>query len=57
MEIYQRMYYKLFNAVTDAIRILPESSNAAKILIAAQQECEEIFISEDEQEPAAASEQ
>lgn len=57
MEIYQRMYYKLFNAVTDAIRILPESSNAAKILIAAQQECEEIFISEDEQEPATASEQ
>ena len=48
MEIYQRMYYKLFNAVTDAIRILPESSNAAKILIAAQQECEEMYMSEGE---------
>lgn len=48
MEIYKKMYLKLFNAVSDVIKLLPENSAAAKLLIKAQQECEEMFMSEDE---------
>ncbi len=49
MEIYQKMYLKLFNAVTDAIKVLPENSGAAKLLILATQECEELYMSADEE--------
>ena len=47
MDMYQKMYYHLFNAVTDAI----EENNiddVKKILIKAQQETEEIYISWEE---------
>ena len=47
MEMYKKMYYHLFNAVTDAI----EENNIddiKKLLIKAQQETEEIYISWEE---------
>ena len=47
MEMYQKMYYHLFNAVTDA---LEENSieDMKRILTKAQQETEEIYISWEE---------
>ncbi len=44
MEMYQKMYYHLFNAVTD---VLEENSieDIKKMLVKAQQETEEIYIS------------
>ena len=47
MDMYKKMYYHLFNAVTDAI----EENNIddiKKLLIKAQQETEEIYISWEE---------
>lgn len=47
MEMYQKMYYHLFNVITDAL----EESNIEdikKLLIKAQQETEEIYISWEE---------
>ena len=38
MPNYQKMYLRLFNAVTDSIEILTK----------AQQDCEEFYISDDE---------
>ena len=49
MSIYKKMYYHLFNAVTDAL----EENNIEKIktiLIKAQQETEEMYISSPEEE-------
>ena len=45
-ELYSKMYYTLFNAVTDAIELLQQGKNgqAESLLIAAQQATEEIFI-------------
>ena len=48
METYKQMYLRLFNAVTDAIKLLPVDSSAAAILIKAQQDCEEMYLSEEE---------
>lgn len=49
MEIYEKMYLKLFNAVTDAIRLMPEEQSVAReILIKAQQDCEELYIEAEE---------
>ena len=51
MPDYQEMYYHLFRAVTDAIEAL-EALNigeSKEILIRAQQETEEIYISSEEQ--------
>jgi len=48
MPDYEAMYKQLFNAVTDAARLLQEAqqtTNAIKILQEAQREAEEIFIS------------
>ena len=46
-ELYKQMYYKLFNAVTDAISLIEtEPTKAKNILISVQQETEEIFISQ-----------
>ena len=44
MEMYQKMYYRLFNAVTD---VLEENDIEIikRLLIKAQQETEEIYIS------------
>lgn len=49
METYKQMYLRLFNAVTDAIKLLPVDSSAAAILIKAQKDCEEMCISEGEE--------
>ncbi len=43
-EIYKRMYYHLFNAITDALEANTEEE-IKKILMHAQIETEEMFIS------------
>lgn len=51
MPDYQALYLHLFNAVTDALRVMDENDCpcAYALLIRGQQECEEIYIaSEDE---------
>ncbi len=51
MEAYQKPYYILFNAATDALRAM-ESQNyglARDILIRAQQDAEEYFLEEREE--------
>lgn len=45
---YKELYYKMVNASEDAINLLED---AAKILIAAQRECEEQVISEGDNPP------
>ena len=40
MNIYKKMYYELFNEVTDVIEKLQK----------AQQKCEELYISSDDEE-------
>ena len=49
MPDYQKLYTTLFNAVTDAIERIQQHNPAAaeKILIQAQQETEELYISEE----------
>ena len=44
--MYKKMYYHLFNAVTDAIAATEgtDAVTARWILVKAQQECEEIFL-------------
>ena len=44
MNIYKKMYLSLFNAVTDALSLLPEEHRAARLLRDAQCRCEEEFI-------------
>ena len=46
MELYQKMYLHLFNAVTDALRLLGvgQTQAAAVLLERAQQDCEEMYI-------------
>ena len=46
MDPYKEMYYKLFNAVTDAIGQLMrlETENAINTLMDAQQATEKIFV-------------
>ena len=50
---YKKMYFHLFNAITDALRDMEngDSSAAGRRLILAQQETEEMYISADD-EPA-----
>ena len=54
MPDYKTMYLKLFNAAEDAInvaeRVAAELESTAEALIAAQRECEEMYISESEEE-------
>ena len=47
MDMYKKMYYHLFNAVTDAIEE-KNIDDIKKLLIKAQQETEEIYISWEE---------
>lgn len=49
---YQKAYYLLFNAITDALEALEQQNfgQAKQELIAAQQRAEEIFL-ENEAEP------
>lgn len=55
MPDYKTMYLKLFNAAEDAInvaeRVAAELESTAEALIAAQRECEEMYISDPEEEP------
>ncbi len=46
--MYKKMYLTLFNAITDAFEHIDADSPAAKILIAAQQKTEEIYISQED---------
>ena len=48
MEIYKKMYLRLFNAVTDALEAIQNKEDAAAVLIKAQQDCEEMYINADE---------
>lgn len=50
MQIYKKAYLKMFNAVTDALNALQsgESDKAIELLIRAQQDAEEIIISDQE---------
>ena len=46
MEVYEKMYFILFNAITNALEKLDHQNygDAKKLLIAAQQETEERYI-------------
>lgn len=46
MEVYQKMYTTLFNAVTDALEKIETLNygDAKDLLIAAQQQAEDIYI-------------
>ena len=46
MELYRKMYLHLFNAVTDALRLLGvgQTQAAAVLLERAQQDCEELYM-------------
>ena len=49
MSVYQEIYHLIFNSVTDAIALIQENDPEAarKLLILAQQSCEEIFMDSD----------
>ena len=46
--MFKKMYLHLFNRVTDALRALEagDTAQARALLIAAQQDCEELYIRE-----------
>ena len=46
MPNYEKMYYTLFNAITDALRLLEREKNhdAVAVLMAAQCQTEELYI-------------
>ena len=48
--LYKKLYLKLFNAVTDALVLIDEGRPlpAREKLVDAQQDCEELFISQEE---------
>lgn len=48
--MYRKMYYLLFNAITTAIEEIRKRNygNAEKLLIQAQQETEELFLSDED---------
>ena len=51
---YKKLYFHLFNAATDALRAMEQQNygQAAALLIAAQQETEEMYMdAEDENAP------
>lgn len=45
MADYKKLYYKMFNAATDAEKLI---SQAAGLMRTAQQECEETYLDADE---------
>lgn len=47
--MYQKSYYILFNAVTDALRQLAagRTDDAVSLLICAQQKAEDVFLEEE----------
>ena len=50
--MYKKMYYTLFNAVTDALEAMAQQNygQARALLIAAQQQSEEIYMDGEEDE-------
>ena len=48
MEPYKKMYFILFHAITDALQQLPAGSPVAEQLRQAQQQAEELYISQEE---------
>ena len=46
-ELYEKMYHRLFNAITDALRLLEEGNiwEAKKLLMDVQGETEEMYMS------------
>ena len=48
MADYKKLYYKMFNAATDAEKLI---SQAAGLMRTAQQECEETYMDADETPP------
>jgi hypothetical protein len=46
MSLYKTMYYKLFNAITDALKALEQDNTETvrEVLITAQQTAEELYI-------------
>ena len=51
MEIYKKMYYRLFNGVTDALEAMEQQNfgTAAQLLRDTQSECEEMFLDAEEE--------
>ena len=47
---YKKMYLHLFNAVTDALELLPEENRAAQLLRTAQMVCDELYIQQGEEQ-------
>ena len=49
--MYRKMYYTLFNAVTDALNAMEQQNygQARALLVAAQQQSEEIFMDSEEE--------
>lgn len=47
---YKKLYFHLFNAATDALQAMEQQNygQASAILIAAQQETEEMYMEDDE---------
>ena len=56
MYTYEKLYHDLFNAITDALRLMDQGRNmeAGALLIRAQQEAEEHYIIGMEDEKSAA---
>ena len=56
MQIYKKAYLKMFNAVTDALNALQsgESDKAIELLIRAQQDAEEMYLSDGDDQSADA---
>ena len=52
---YKKLYFHLFNAVTDAIEAIERQNygQAAALLIAAQQETEEMYMDEDDEDESS----
>jgi len=52
MDLYKELYYHLFNRITDALQQLQGQNygTAASILIQAQQDAEEHFLSDETQD-------
>ena len=50
MPNYEKMYFLLFNAITDAVRLLEENkiADASLKLLIAQHDAEELYISAEE---------
>ena len=51
MEIYKKVYYRLFNGVTDAPEVMEQQNfgTAAQLLRDTQSECEEMFLDAEEE--------